>query len=434
MVWGRPPRRGAVVRILAQVYPNNEMRLRVVTRPPDKARECDRDRNLTLTANSENRHSRSRRSIVHEGQTYYPGYGMSPRKTRFTIRAARTILRVGGVMDGLKGWNTCITLTLPANHVAAYYTLADYSSYCVDAFKCWVRDQVRDSEALRYFYVWELQKRGALHLHLCVNAPDYSVLERLRLGSKNAWIRILQRVEIRSGCNLFRGKNNRDWRYFPEKIQVDVQVVRLSVAAYFAKYCSKDKQAFNSGLAGQIYPVRWWGCSRRVLSELRDSTQSFLSPVMHPSQAMGLMSSIVRDFQSLGSRVHLFRERFTKYNQVVSYCRPGLLGEVRERVGQAFEELKVCKYRGVALSMEYRQARRGLRQKWQTNRGRIDLWEVFSKDRHAWAALTLWFADNSSVDRDFVVALWNRYLSREGLEPDEGGGPVQQCIFGPNFW
>lgn len=422
------------MKILAQTYPNNEIRFRFILSPPDKERACDRDRALTLTANSGTKESSRARGVRVDGRWYRPGYGMQPRKTKFGLRACRTILRVGGVMDGLSGWNTCITLTLPASTVESYQTLSDYSSYCVDRFKSWLKDQVRDRENFRYFYVWELQKRGALHLHLCVNSPSRAVLQRLREGSKSAWIRTLLRVEELSGCNMFAGRNNRDWRYHPEKIQVDVQVVRTSVAAYFAKYCSKDKRMRGSGVRVESRPVRWWGCSRLLLGEMRAASTIQSTPHMHPGQCMSVFSRLVGEVCQRTEKTHIFEERYSRMSQFVGYVGSSVLGEVREKIDEIFDELRCCKLDKKKSDKEYKKAKKFFDKMWKKNDSRIDLYQALIRERDTWDILVLWRTDERAVEPDLIVKIRDRYMELIRQDNPPNDEPIQQSFLGDDWW
>lgn len=422
------------MRILAQVYPNGEARFRVITTPPDKEKACDRDSTLTLAANSIRPIKRSRRKIEVDGKTYYPGFGMTPHKTSFGLRAKRTILRVGGVMDGLPGWNTCITLTLPADNMRAFHTLADYSSYAIDRFKTWIRNVPLKGEEFLYFYVWELQKRGALHIHLCVNAPTLKALNSLKQGSKDAWIRTLQLIEKDSGCNLFLGKNNRDWRYYPEKIQVDVQVVRKSVSAYFAKYCGKDKNSAIHHIDRGLRPVRWWGCSREILRRMREQTGTWLTPVLHPGQALSVLSGLYRKSQVLASKSYVFRERYRSFLQCISYVPKYDFLLLKSQIDEVFNELKVCKYMSDDYIPGYMAAKTGMKNWWDTSNRRWILYNALALPEEDWTLLSMWQSNERAVDQEFIVELWERFVAARASEFYQHPGPAQGNLFLDDFW
>ena len=159
-----------------------------------------------------------------------------------------------------------LTGTLPGSTPQAMAAIAKHADYIVDRLKSWLSKRVLD----RYdFYVWELQKRGALHLHFCTHIPKRSVREEVIAGFKNEWCNLLDAVGNLAGCDMYKRGFGDQRSHARGAVQAYAQEVKKSVAAYLAKYCSKEANVvskFNQRYA----PKRWWGRSR-PLKALTDS-------------------------------------------------------------------------------------------------------------------------------------------------------------------
>lgn len=422
------------MQIVAQGYPNNERRLRISSHLPDKELARDRDSSLTLAANFSSPVYRSSAGIKTRDGEVLPGYGCTPLLTKFGLRAKRTILRVGGVMDKLPGWNLCVTLTLPADTRESFHALARYSSYAIDRFKDWLKFQVRGGKNLRYFYVWELQKRGALHIHLCVNVPTRLSLRRVKQQSKSAWIRVLKSIGRHADVDMFQGRNGCDWNQNHQKIQVDVQTVRKGVSAYFAKYCGKDKNAQLQHIEAGLRPVRWWGCSRQLLREMRDASVTYTTPIMHPSQCMGLLSKLAEAMEKMGGKVFKFQERYTPYLQIVAYLPPEKIKRYDTLVSKLYKELQVCKLRKMTTHPRYESVKNGFEAQWVGNNTRVRLYNCFKDDRDAWNVFTYWMVDHDAVEQDVVVELWDRFIVLKDKPENALGEPQQLDFLGDIFY
>lgn len=230
-----------------------------------QAKKGDRA-HLTLVPNSKPE-STTQKSLMKSG------YGGECKCTKFGTYAKRTLLRVGGAIDKFDSTpenGVFLTGTLPGSTHAAKKAIADWSGYIVHRLKAWIAKYVPEKMD---FYVWERQKRGALHLHYYLYVPDPVVRRRLIDGFKAQWIRLLEAVSSKSGVDLFRKTETYTHRGKPESIQAYAQEVKKSVAAYLAKYCSKDASKSTNERTSSYYPSRWWGASRPLLALLRSYTR-----------------------------------------------------------------------------------------------------------------------------------------------------------------
>jgi hypothetical protein len=159
------------------------------------------------------------------------------------------------------------TFTLPQESVEAYEALARWSGYAVNHLSQYLRDSLGTENHTRTG-VWEYQKRGALHYHLCLglNADiDNKALCTYRQNLANAWMRCLLGIQSDSYVQMIKpeylkngGDRLLDYDDLGQRF-CNVQKVEKSVVAYLSQYLtesnhSKDKQ----GLRSQYYPIGTW--------------------------------------------------------------------------------------------------------------------------------------------------------------------------------
>lgn len=191
------------------------------------------------------------------------------RDTRFTLYARRTILEAAACLDSTLAHPSdaaVVTLTLPGSGDAAFRTIASHSGYICNRLLQVVR---RHSPEALWFYCWELQKRGALHIHLCISAGSREASLDTAGRVRQTWISMLQELETRLPVGLCTSERGA-YCYLPHEWQNDIQSLHSSVGGYFGKYCSKNANGADpkrKGFGGKrIYsPKRWWGCCRKLL-------------------------------------------------------------------------------------------------------------------------------------------------------------------------
>jgi hypothetical protein len=197
------------------------------------------------------------------------GYGFSPRRTKFTRLARHRILCGGSLLEKKSqspAESTFITLTVPGDNTRTSLYVSNWSSYIVNRLLQYVRRDPRNKESGSYswFYCWENQKRGVLHLHLVLHHAAEGASKSLGDTIARAWYRILSDVSEKSFYCLFSRRGGKEcvvstsWQY-------DVSPVYKSVACYISKYVSKGvSTASTSGSRGFFAPARWWGMSRSL--------------------------------------------------------------------------------------------------------------------------------------------------------------------------
>lgn len=199
------------------------------------------------------------------------GYGLLPSKpTSFGLNAKRQLIRSGAALETTAPPEECLFLTgtLPGSTHDAFQALAAYSGYIVNTLKAWIAKRVPQKLD---FYCWELQKRGALHLHYCCHIPLESDRLHILNEFRDWWIQILSRVGDRSNCDLFRKNSQWSWLSDLSKVRAVAEVCRKSPARYLAKYLSKSARS-PKGSARSFSPSRWWGTSRPLKTLLESLT------------------------------------------------------------------------------------------------------------------------------------------------------------------
>ena len=157
------------------------------------------------------------------------------------------------------------TLTLPANYHEAFECIAAHSGAIINSLFQPIRDRYPDTN--HWFFVWEYQRRGALHAHIAHYHPDEC--EGMLIGNIliEQWHKILCEISENSGIDLFLSAQ-KDRCTIRQFHQHHTQPMRKSVAGYFSKYASKAGQKEENDYIrkfSQMYPPsRFWGCSKQV--------------------------------------------------------------------------------------------------------------------------------------------------------------------------
>jgi hypothetical protein len=242
-----------------------------------------------------------------------PGFGGVPSPTRFGLNAKRQIQRASGVFehDAIpKGELVFLTGTVPGSRRGIYDALAKWSSWSVKAVKTWLSNAgVVDNYSM---YVWEFQKRGALHIHYLVWVPDGNLRKKIMEEWREKWAQILDSVGEKEGIDMWQQSNGRSWKHHRAILQAPAQVVIKSVGSYLSKYLSKN--APNPGKridvdSEPLCPVRWWGVSRPLLKRLGELSNEFIIEGIEFHQVRRIWARIGEEFQSLASAHYEYCDR-----------------------------------------------------------------------------------------------------------------------------
>ena len=157
------------------------------------------------------------------------------------------------------------TLTLPANHQEAFECLAARSGSVINSLFQPIRDRYPDMKY--WFFVWEYQKRGALHAHIAHYHPDEC--EGMLIGNIiiEQWHKILCEISRETGIWMLSAKHQDDYE-IKDFYQYHTQPMYKSVAGYFSKYASKasnkEENNYVKKFSLMYPPSRFWGCSSEI--------------------------------------------------------------------------------------------------------------------------------------------------------------------------
>ena len=213
--------------------------------------------------------------LQHFGQ-----FRLNPQRI-FSSVAGQRIREAGAAMEVASGgamrFCHCTTLTLPANNWQAFECLAAYSSYAVNRLFQILRRKYSDVNY--WFFCWEFQKRGALHLHIAHYHPDES--EGMLIGNLliEQWHKILCDISDNSGIDMFLAKEG-DRCTIRTFHQHHTQPIQKSVAGYFSKYAGKsvncDENSYVREHARTLSPKRYWGSSQQLKEIVKENSYGSL--------------------------------------------------------------------------------------------------------------------------------------------------------------
>lgn len=201
------------------------------------------------------------------------GWGHLSRPTSFTRNARHRLLEAGAIVDKFCGLNAYeITCTLPGSTRDSMQLLAEHTGWIMNE----MTRVIRRAKCKYWFYVWEYQKRGALHLHLLVADPEKN-LSSLANRLEKRWWELLESISDRTGQDAFARKTGGTWRTTPIRWQSHIAPIQKSVAAYFSKYAGKGQSRSSKKCKSQqpFCPSRWWGCSTEIKEQIKAHRQKY---------------------------------------------------------------------------------------------------------------------------------------------------------------
>lgn len=206
---------------------------------------------------------------MQKGNRSHSEWGKVQKPKSFSNNAKHLILESGFALERMIPKNCCrfLTLTLPTSNPLNYEYLANWSGYLINILQQQIRNYIRDNsptEEIYSLFVWEYQRRGALHLHYLIASLDKRAVRALSLRLYDSWFKCLAYIEQKTGCDLF-GK----WRNSPRAWAKGnrIEIPRKSIGRYISKYASKQKSKdpeYGTNYSKIYYPSRFWGSSRNL--------------------------------------------------------------------------------------------------------------------------------------------------------------------------
>ncbi len=332
------------MRIIAQHYPNNEIRVVICPdRPVGKApAECGSEGGeggdsggqgagalpLTLGPNSEP-HSAGK-----------PGFGGVPRPTAFGVNARRALMRAGGALQkhGIANQELVfLTGTLPGSSRQSMLALQRYSSYAVDLLKSKV-SKLGCTQALS-LYCWELQQRGALHIHYCVHVPDEDKRRMLCERWTGMWCQIIDAIGRKAGIDMWEKQDGTTWKDHKDVLQAPAQIVTKGVGQYLAKYLSKGSNSCGgSNCAEGVFlgPVRWWGVSRPLLKLVEAYSDRVEVECINGGEARRTREDLLSILSGMDAKIVTYSDKAKTSEVFVSYSPENssyVYSEIVRRIG-----------------------------------------------------------------------------------------------------
>lgn len=195
------------------------------------------------------------------------GHGKISTRNTFTRYARQRLREAGAVIDS-GPLSSCVFLTgtLPGSTTEACAALAGWSGWAIQTVEQWLRDKCPNSV---YFGVWEYQRRGALHIHLCVRTSSKLEADNIKALWKARWILILDGIAEKSGVDVYARKDGGTWKWDKEEVRVDAQTVEKSVGNYLSKYLTKGSVKKRMGC--DFPPSSWSFVAKPLLAVVAQS-------------------------------------------------------------------------------------------------------------------------------------------------------------------
>jgi hypothetical protein len=237
----------------------------------------------------------------------FPGHsnwGRRQKPKKFRSFARDSISEACCVLDRLYARENLrfVTLTLPGSRFECLDVLSRYSGFLINRLRQVFRDSGIESHDC---FVWELQKRGALHLHWVIGSSDPSFkflnpADVLSHRLKDKWYELLLEIGDIENIDMFARKGfGGSHKDNPTAWQWKIEEIRKSVQRYLSKYTSKGFNQ-NSGktqsytkIQARFSPSRWWGQSRNLLKEVRKYRVELKFNSFDTEQCQALLDNII---------------------------------------------------------------------------------------------------------------------------------------------
>lgn len=336
-----------------QTFPNNEVRC-VFYYARDKSDDGtpvlipDSGSLLDITSKLETPPAGKQKYLEEGGPQENPkvGFGRPGEGNGFSTNGRRRLMRAGAVLDSLAETPDQVlfcTGTLPGSTYESKLAIAAWSGWAVHAVKAWMAKRVQSKYDM---YVWEFQKRGALHLHYAILVKDEATRKRIIREWKSQWERIIDGISKKSGVDCWR--KNSDYTHAMDKsvLQADCQECTKSIARYLSKYVSKSQQQYLDNHWAKCKPSRFWGISRPLCSLLTEQTQTETIRLANRREFEAGYEDCLSVMQSYAPVEHHYEVPKVWARVIVGYSNPGerfwLLRKLTASLSLKGSSLEMC--------------------------------------------------------------------------------------------
>lgn len=338
--------------MIVTVYPNGEVRAGLGNVRPVPRRDLGRVSPLTCLSSK----TCDTKIAIQDAIALRPGYGALAKVRSFSLYARRMLARAGGCFaPASEGRLVFLTGTLPGGTQDAMRSIAKWSSWVVHEVlsRLFRAIGVKQSEVL-WEWVWEYQKRGALHWHMAVELPTVGQAQRCLSKFRSVWCAVLRGVDSRVDCDLFERAEGGTHRHDESVWRVDAQVAIASPSQYLSKYLSKDPLV--EGGPNLFPPTRWYGCSRALNRKLREETVVRWVPPPQgcPTKLCTVSDHVLDLIQRSCQKVIAFGQQYREAVTVVGYLIQEKRQEFMAEIKKIPSDLKGSEFVRSASSAIYR--------------------------------------------------------------------------------
>lgn len=263
-------------------------------------------------------------------------WGKKQTKKTFTRNARKKILCAGAVVDKecAKESTYEVTTTIPGSGMDVFDCVARWSGWIINRQAQIIRRYEKKGWNIYWFFVWEHQKRGALHQHWCIGVDGHpNIAREIAKKIRDKWFELLIELSEKESIDLFKRKGILGtWRNKPQQWQSHILEVKKSVAAYFSKYCSKNYETSESNKRVRkiaekrnfkdtngdgkrrnfaLYPSRYWGSGYRVKDGISKRTRTIRVIVANRKEGDMLASAIEEWTHCLSDESLRYEQDFT---------------------------------------------------------------------------------------------------------------------------
>lgn len=313
-----------------QTFPNNEVRCvfyyaRDTVQPLIPVQSSGLESSLDITSKLKTAENEEKLAPGRVNPQDGPkvGFGRPGEGNGFSTNGRRRLMRAGAVLDELADSPEQIlfaTGTLPGSTYESKLAIAAWSGWAVNAVKAWFAKRVPSKHDM---YVWEFQKRGALHLHYAILVKNETTRKRLLTEWKEQWERIIDGIGMKAGVDMWRKNANYTHANNKQVLQADIQECEKSIARYLSKYVSKSQQQYQDNHWKKCKPSRFWGISRPLCAELTARTETQTVTLGNRRELECFYEDSLSVVESNCEVSHTYEVKKARAKVIVGYSNPG---------------------------------------------------------------------------------------------------------------